>query len=425
MTNEESLRSLKVYKGLVEVSALINAITDFNELLAAILNVATRVMEAEAGSLFLTNAEGNLVLEIASGTGGIQVMSKDNKIVVPRGQGVAGWVLQHRQSALVKDAYADSRFYQEVDKRTGFRTRSILCVPLLRNQTEIGVLQILNPAGRDAFNETDLEAFEAYGVLAATAIDKLRTIERQKEQARVDQELNLAREIQKSFLPEHLPELHNLHFKTVYQPALNIGGDFYDVLEVGPDELYFVIGDVSGKGIPAALLMAQSLSSLRYIVKPDISPVDALTRWNEILCGHTIRGMFITAILGRITPSRRLVEISSAGHCQPICISAGGEAQVLEVKNSPPLGIMGGLQYHLTTRSFSPKEWLVFYTDGLTESFDEQSNLLGTEGVEKILSNRKFATAGDVAEQLLSGEQAHRGNASPHDDLTIVVFGFR
>jgi phosphoserine phosphatase RsbU/P len=425
MTNEESLHSLKVYKGLVEVSALINAITDFNELLAAILNVATRVMEAEAGSLFLTNDKGNLELEIASGSGGIQVMGQEHKIVVPRGQGIAGWVVQNRQSTLVKDAYADPRFYQEVDKRTGFRTRSILCVPLLRNQSEIGVLQILNPRGRDAFNETDLEAFEAYGVLAATAIDKLRTIERQKEQARVDQELNLAREIQKSFLPERLPELHNLHFKTVYQPALNIGGDFYDVLEVGPDELYFVVGDVSGKGIPAALLMAQSLSSLRYIVKPDISPVEALTRWNEILCGHTIRGMFITAILGRITPSRRLVEISSAGHCQPICISAGGKAEVTEVKNSPPLGIMGGLQYHLTTRSFSPEEWLVFYTDGLTESFDGQSNLLGTEGVEKILSDRKFTTADDVAVELLRGEEAHRGKASPHDDLTVVIFGFR
>src|SRR5208282_4872789 len=117
--------------------------------------VASRVMSAEAGSLFLTNAEGNLELVVARGSGGGEM--PETRIVVPRGQGIAGWVLQHGKSALVEDAYSDSRFYQEVDKRTGFRTRSILSVPLLRNRTEIGVLQVLNPMGKNAFDAEDLE----------------------------------------------------------------------------------------------------------------------------------------------------------------------------------------------------------------------------------------------------------------------------
>ena len=121
---DQSLQQLKVYKGLVEVSALINAITDFNELLAAILDVARRVMLAEVSSLFLTNAEGNLELVVATGIGAGEASRA--KIIVPRGHGIAGWVLENRKSALVKDAYADPRFYQEVDKKTGFRTRSIL-----------------------------------------------------------------------------------------------------------------------------------------------------------------------------------------------------------------------------------------------------------------------------------------------------------
>jgi sigma-B regulation protein RsbU (phosphoserine phosphatase) len=144
-----------------------------------------------------------------------------------------------------------------------------------------------------------------------------------------------------------------------------------------------------------------------------------------MLCGHTIRGMFITAILGRITPSRRLVEISSAGHCQPIHVKPGGGSNVLEIKNSPPLGIMGGLEYHLTTASLSPGDWLVFYTDGLTESFSPDNNLLETEGVQQLLLQNQYASASDIVVKLQEGEMAHRANAAPHDDLTILAFGFQ
>lgn len=420
---EESARALKLYRGLVEVSALIYAINDFNELIAAILDVACRVMAAEASSLFLANSEGNLELAISRGSGR-DGMPK-SPVVVPRGHGIAGWVLENRKSALVVDAYADPRFYKEVDRQTGFRTRSILCVPLLRDQKEIGVLQVLNPTEKEAFDQTDLEAFEAYGMLAGSAIDRLRAIERQQELARVDQELVFAREIQYSFLPQKLPEPADLRFAATYRPALNIGGDFYDVLEIGPDEIYFVIGDVSGKGIPASLLMAQSLSTLRLIIKPAISPVDALARWNGILCGHTVRGMFITAILGRITPSLRLVEISSAGHCQPFRVAPNGGANLLDTDNSPPLGILGGLKCHLTSATLSPGEWLVFYTDGLTESFSPEHNQLSTAGVKRLLSENHFASANDIVAKLQEGEAAHRANATPHDDLTILAFGFQ
>jgi len=420
---DQSLRQLKVYKGLVEVSALINAITDFNELLAAILDVSRRVMFAEASSLFLTNADGNLELVVASGAGAGETPKE--KIVVPRGQGIAGWVLENKTSALVKDAYADPRFYQGVDKKTGFRTRSILCVPLSRNQHEIGVLQVLNPVEKESFDENDVEAFEAYGMLAATAIEKLRIIDQQRKQERMEQEFSFAREIQNSFLPQSLPSLGALSFAATYRPALNIGGDFYDVLEIGPDEVYFVIGDVSGKGIPAALLMAQALNTLRLIVKSGISPADALARWNGMLCGHTIRGMFITSLLGRIVPSQRLVEMASAGHCQPFLALAGGGVIQLDVKSAPPIGILDGLQYHLTSTTLSPNDWLIFYTDGLTESFSPDNTLLESEGVERILSAQPLASADDVLAKLRTGEENHRQNADPHDDLTILVFGFQ
>ena len=413
-------RQLKVYKGLVEVSALINSITESRELLPAILAVARRVLEVEAAALFLTDGAGDLELAAASGGPGMPV--GDAKITVPRGRGIAGWVLENSEALLVPDAYADPRFFPDVDKRTGYRTRSILCVPLARKGQVIGVLQVLNPTERLAFDEADLEAFKAYANLAATAIDKLRTIDRQREQQRVAQEFAFAREIQASFLPQTLPRHANLQFSALYRPALNVGGDFYDVVELGPDEIYFVVGDVAGKGMPAALLMAQALSILRLILKPGISPVAAMARWNAMLTGHTIRGMFITALLGRLTVSSGHVELCSAGHCHPFLARADGTCAEVHVTGSPPLGLLPELPARAQSIALSPLDWLVLYSDGLPESFNARDEPLDNAGVLRLL-HRKFGASDDVIDALNCGELAHRQQAEPHDDLTILVLG--
>lgn len=417
-------RQLKFYKGLVEVSALINGITESKELLPAILDVARRVMEVEAASLFLVNADGELELACASGGSSVQTGAPTTKIIVPRGMGIAGWVLENSEALLVADAYADPRFFAAADKKTGFRTRSILCAPMRRGEVDIGVLQVLNPTDREAFDETDLEVFRAYGNLAATAIDKLRTIDRQREQQRVAQEYAFAKEIQASFLPQSLPQLNHVQFAAAYRPALNVGGDFYDVLELGPDEIYFVVGDVSGKGMPAALLMAQALSVLRLIVKPGLSPVSALARWNAMLTGHTIRGMFITAMLGRIDVPTRQVELCSAGHCHPFLVRPTAQAEEVKIAGAPPIGLLPELPARSHTIKLEPHEWLVLYTDGLVESFDRDDIPLDKEGVEALLA-RRFAKATDVVDALSAGELNHRKGADPHDDLTLLVFGFQ
>jgi len=409
---------LYLYKGLVEVSALINGITESEELMPAILDVARRVFKVQAASLFLVNADGDLELTTASGDEDIP----GKRIIVPRGKGISGWVLEHHQPLLVPDAYADPRFYRDADRQTGYRTRSILCVPLTRKGVAIGVLQVLNPLEREQFDADDLEAFTAYGDLAATAIDKLRTIRRQQEQQRTAQEFAIARDIQKSFLPQSLPQRGEITFAASYRPALNVGGDFYDVLATGADEFFFVIGDVSGKGTPAALLMAQSLSILRSVLAPGISPVKVLARWNEKLCGHTIRGMFVTALVGRIIPSQRRVELASAGHPAPLRLRPGIPISEEEISAVPPLGIVPGIPERSHQITLDPGERLVFFTDGLTESFNPARMPLEIAGIQKLLEG-DFPTASDVVAALERGEAAHRQDAPPHDDLTILVLG--
>ncbi len=414
-------QQLEVYKGLVEVSALINGITESEELLPAILDVARRVMKADAASLFLCNCDGDLDLAVASQHDG-PCGPPSQRLVVPRGRGISGWVLQNGQSLLVPDAYEDPRFYREADKQTGYRTRSILCSPLVRNGKEIGVLQVLNPHHREAFDAGDLGAFEAYANLAATAIDKLRTIDRRREQLRIEQELTIARDIQSSFLPRELPQRGGLSFAASYRPARHVGGDFYDVMELEPGHFFFVIGDVSGKGMPAALLMAQAVSTLRLILRPQLSPATALARWNEMIYGSTIRGMFITALLGRIDVSECQVELANAGHSQPLLVRKDGTVEELPVPGSPPLGVLPSRTGTARTHRLAPGEWLVSYTDGLSESFDSERRPLDGLGIRKLLA-RSFSTPQDLVDTLLQGEEKHRGEADPHDDLTTLVAG--
>lgn len=414
-------RTLAIYKGLVEVSVLINGITNYDELLPAIMDVAKRVMNAEGSSLMLTEPEsGELYLKVARSPKG-ELITAHQKI--PRGHGIAGWVYDNNQSTLVPDAYEDPRFYREVDKKTGFHTRSIVCVPLQRDGKSFGVLQVLNPIDKPSFDPTDLEAFEAYANLAATAILKVQLIEEQQRRARFQQELEIANEIQQGFLPQSLPERTDVRFASYYHPALDIGGDFFDVFELGPDEIYFTVGDVSGKGIPAALLMAQSLSALRLLVATGMDPGLAMARWNDILCDRTVQGMFITSALGRIVPSKREIHYANAGHCPPFIARINGQASMEPILGSPPISIIPDIPYLTRTITLEPNEWIVFYTDGLTESHDADDNELREQGVEALLA-KSFSQPSEVVEALRVGEEAHRGEAVTHDDLTLLVFGF-
>jgi len=424
MPNEVgSLRkSLQIYKGLVEVSVLISSITDYGELLRAILDVARRVIQAEAASLFLVNAEsGNLELAIAtSGESGFV----EPRVSVPRGKGIAGWVFEHGEPLLIPDAYADERFYKEADRQTGFVTRSIICAPLKRDDKIIGVLQVLNPRNKAAFEPEDLDGFSAYANLTATAIEKLRALERMRAQERVERDLAIAAEIQSELLSRAIPaEVVGACFAAHNTPAANVGGDFYGVFARSSEEIYFAIGDVSGKGISAALLMAQTLSAMQFVFASTNGPSHALALLNETLHANVIRGMFVTTLVGRLTPATRRVEISSAGHCPPVLVKADGTASKVETAAALPLGIMRKVAYSQSSVVLEKGDRIVVYTDGLSES---RSEVDGGMFDEKLigLAGGPALGARDLLDRLIAAERAHRGAGAQLDDLTILVGGF-
>ncbi len=416
-------KSLHIYKGLVEVSGLINSITDYNELLRAILDVARRVILAEAASLFFVNEETDaLDLAISSFAEGQFV---EPKISVPRGKGIAGWVMLHGEGLLIPDAYADDRFYKDADRQTGFRTRSILCAPLKYNGNIIGVLQILNPREKQAFDEQDLEGFIAYANFTAIAIEKLRAIDRDRAQERVQRDLSIAADIQQELLSRALPShVPGAIFAAHNQAASNVGGDFFSVHVKSPYETYFAIGDVSGKGIAASLLMAQTISAMQFVFSSTTSPADALAKLNSTLSERIVRGMFVTTIVGRITPTANRIELASAGHCRPVLLRADGSTREIETEGSLPLGIMPKVVYRQGKVDLEKGDWLVCYTDGLSESRrDDDSNLFFEKKIQTSLQGKTFANPQGIIDCLLLAEKEHRGDGDQLDDLTIIAGG--
>lgn len=416
-------KSLDIYRGLVEVSALINSITEYDELLRAILDVARRVIHAEAASLFLLDeATGELELVIASYAAGEFVQPK---IRVARGRGIAGWVFEHGESLLIPDAYEDSRFYRDADKSTGFRTRSILCAPLKRDGVVTGVLQVLNAKDKEAFEPEDLDGFNAYANLIATAIEKIRSIERMREQERVRRDVAIAAEIQTELLsqavPEHVP---GVEFAVYNKAATEVGGDFYFVFPRGPGEIYFAIGDVSGKGIPASLLMAQTLSAMQFVFTATTSPANALATLNNTLCHHIVRGMFVTTLIGRMTPDTRRVELASAGHCRPWLVRKNGTPVEIETEGALPVGVMPQVKYRQGKVTLEEGDLLVCYTDGLSESRAPDCETFFDELFAEHLG-RPFASPQEVVDHLVEIERIHRKDSAARDDLTLLVTGFR
>ena len=416
-------KSLAIHRGLVEVSGLINSITDYDELLRAILEVARRVIQAEAASLFLHSETGNhLDLVIASSAEGEYVQPK---IRVEPGQGIAGWVLEHGESLLIPDAYADPRFFRGADKATGFRTRSILCAPLKWNGAIIGVLQVLNPRGKEAFEPEDLEGFDAYSSLIATAIAKLRAIERIRQQERVERDVTIAAEIQTELLARAVPDsVPGVKFASYNKAAADVGGDFFFVLPRSAYEIYFAIGDVSGKGIPASLLMAQILSAMQFVFATTTSPSNALSTLNSTLHEQIVRGMFATTLIGRMTPDSRRIELASAGHCRPWLVRANGEPMEILTDGALPLGVMPQVTYRQGKIELASGDYLMCYTDGLSESRDPVSGQFFEDHIAASLQ-RKFASPQEIIDHLVTTEERYRDGTAPKDDLTLLVAGFQ
>jgi len=244
---------------LLDMVGRINSTLDLESLLSAIMEAARVIMEAEVSSLFLRDRDTReLIIAVPTGPAKAEISG----IRIPPERGFCGWVATHRKPLIVSDPQADPRFFGEVS--AGFRTRNVICVPINNSDGQIlGVLQACNKRGQGGFTEADVPLFLSLADQAAIALERARLESEAVEKQLIERDLAVAAEIQKGFWPQQIPNYSGIGIAAFSEPAKEIGGDYYDFIPMGQDRCALVIGDISGKGIPAALLMSSLRAALR------------------------------------------------------------------------------------------------------------------------------------------------------------------
>ena len=413
-TIEKKVEDLRT---LIEVSAIISSTLDFCDLMTLVMEKAKAVMGAEACSILLYDKESNK-LEFDLALCREEAISDilREKVTLDMGQGIAGWVAEQQTPLLIKDAKTDGRFYPEADQLTSFTTRSLMAVPLAGRSGLIGVAEILNPKNKDFFSEDDLEIFQTLCRQVAIAIENARFHKESIEKEKLRQELEIASAIQKSFLPESpIFKKDRLMLSAISLSATQIGGDLYDFIELGPNKVGVFIGDVSGKGISAALYMAKAISDFRHIAPQVVAPEIALSRLNSVL-SRAPRGMFLTGIYGIVDLSTGNHSLSVAGH-PPFLWLTHGEVRVMNVASGPPLGILP-IEYPCAEISLKKGDRILFLTDGVFEAKNKEGKRIGFETLIRFIKDHMGE--GHLIQKVVDYVNDFSKGLARADDLTLV-----
>ncbi len=408
-------------KSLIEVSIIINSTNELDELIALVMEKAQSVMKAEASSVMLLNEEQNILeYKFALGEVGDQIK---NTMQLKLGEGIAGWVAMHGKPQIVPDVSRDPRFASKVDNSTGFQTRSILAAPLMVKDKIIGVAEVINHIDGKAFDEDDLELFSTFCRQVAMAIENARMFQVKLEKQKLEQQLEAAKFIQQSFLPKAFPNSPEKNFAVAGKslPAASIGGDFFDIIEFDDHTLGIALGDVTGKGIPAALYMARLVSEFRIFTKIYRYPSQVLKALNEVLVDRSFRGMFVTFQYGLLNTESGEFIYANAGHIPFIWMNnQTHHIELLKGAKSVPLGILSNIPLNEKKVQLNKGDWLVSITDGIIEAKNKVGQLYSmNRTLDNLSKNGK--TVDQLVESLIKDVQEFASGMQQYDDLTILA----
>lgn len=334
---------------------------------------------------------------------------------------IARIVLGDRRAILSSDVGADERF--RLSESIGsLEIRSVMCAPLLDTQGRaIGFLHVdTHDPLREKFSRNDLDVLANIALLAGKSIDHARLHQTQIQFARRDRDVAAAKEVQLHFLPQERPALADYSIADYYSAAEGIGGDYFGYIPFRDGRLAIAVGDVSGKGISAALLMARLCSDVRFCLLATDTAATAVTMLNRLIAKVTEYGRFITFVLGVLDPQRHELSVVNAGHMHPLLRRASDghvETAANHVKG-PPLGIDADLVYRQSTYVLAPGDGILLYTDGLTDAMNDQDEFFGSERLRGLAALPE--PAAQLVPRLLTSLQEFTCGRSQVDDICIV-----
>lgn len=340
-------------------------------------------------------------------------------------EGILGEVAASGRGVLIKDALKDPRIIKHDDE--SLKIRSFMAVPLIFRGQLSGVLAVANPISGRAFTDTEFSLAKSLGEQCALALQNAEAVSALLMRNKLEFDLRLASSIQRYLLPENLPHTESLEFAVKYLPQQLIGGDFYDFFKLPHGKIGVVIGDVSGKGIPAAILMALCQTKLRYIAMSGKSPAQTLCLLNSEMV-HAMRSdMFITIIYLVIDPKSGEARFARAGHEPPLLARADSDEAAQPLKSSGmALGMVSEELFDEVMEDASFKmnsgDVLVLYTDGLTEAANPEGGEFTAKKLAQTISTLCSRNANDLNDEIIKSVEAFMGPGNKYgDDLTLLT----
>jgi phosphoserine phosphatase len=407
-------RQIHELNTVLEVSRHLASTIELVPLLERIEQAALEVLDCERASVFLYDpATEELYSKVATGESEIRFSAK---------LGIAGDTVATRSVVNVPDAYADPRFNREIDRKTGYRTRSVLSVPLTGyDGSTVGVLQVLNKR-EGVFGEHDEAEGTVLGSLAGVAIQRQMLLDEYAEKQRLAHDLAIAREIQRSLLPTEDRSIAGYDIAGWNRPADETGGDCFDYVTLSDDRIGMLVADATGHGIGPALIVSECRALIRALAGMRAGLGDIMRRVNELLLPDLQGGRFVTAFLGVLDPHQHTVEYVSAGH-GPLLHYRGRRDRVEAVGASTlPLGIVADFEGTSgVTIRMDPGDILIVVTDGFFEWANAADEQFGTERILDVVQAHRGAPARRIIEQLHRAVLAFAGGTPQADDLTAII----
>jgi len=413
---EQMLNELNLFH---EISQKISERKELHVLLNEIIESSKEVMKAEAASLLLYDEEkNNLYFESVSG----DKKGTLKRMIVNMGEGIAGWVADNKKSLLIEDCYKDERFNPAFDIKTNFKTRSMICVPMLRKESLVGIMQVINKKNSLHFNKVDQNIYETLAAQCAIAIENTKLIDKQIEAEAVERELETARKIQQKLLPDKLPPYDDLDIAAYILPAKEVGGDYYNIHKLNDHQSLFIIADVSGKSISAALIVSIIDSCLDTQMKSNnkIDLQNTVEILNRVLIDSTTLDKFATCWFGLYDhKSKKLISIN-AGHNAPLLFRNNLKEPIQLIKGGIILGSME-LPFESEEVELQRGDTLVIYTDGITEAWNKKEEEYEEERLVNSVRSANNGSAKETLNIIIENVTKHVDQAEQSDDLTCYV----
>jgi len=405
-------------KALIDLSSNLSQLLTIEQLLPKLLDCLMRAFPLADRAVVLLNDLEKNQLQIR----GILLRDDNAAISPPLSTTIIKYALRHKQIVLSEDVTEDERFSM-AESVANLRIRSVMCAPLLSATGQLlGIIQIDTANVEGRFNTEDLELLVCLSNQASLAIDNVNLHKQALVQRDLERDLEFANSVQMGFLPTERPNLPPYQFYDFYEPAQHVGGDFFDYIKLPDGRLGIAVGDVAGKGVPAALLMARLYSMTRYSLLTSPSAASAVTDLNASISSSGLGHRSITFVLAVLDPKTGRVSIVNAGHLPPLLRAANGATTVIHGADSGlPLGVSGDCVYEQTELVLHPGESLFLLTDGLTEAMNPANEIYSFKRIVDFLRNQSGSVE-HLGEALVADVDTFCAGRAQRDDICLVCF---